>query len=509
MKFILKNLFRRKLRTLFSVLGVGIGVSIMVALFTISDDLVGQITQAFETQRGDVTVMQATSEELESDVPTYYEEKLKEIEGVRVATPIIVALLRTDADFDDRPAILYYGIREDNPIIPHMDMRQGQPISDADPMGVVFGWRAWEVLQEKMGDNAPQVGKPLNFLDVVTSEGFKEVFSHPEGWDEMTPYGKQIWTQNRLVNELGIHRDALLEETPEQYEKRTGRKAPPPRPVSAFTGIPYSEEEYVRWLKEAHGIDYDPEDPVYSYQMQLQLTVRGVCETGILLQDTAVFFHHDVAQILKGKHERTEIIKKKEGRKTVDVEILRPASTSAFLIDVDGDGLTADEKSARVNRIVDRINQEMAEVRAIRSEDILQRRKEIDFFEQFGLVISLIAALAGAIGILNTMTLAVYERTREIGLLLAVGWSRTRVLTSVMAEGLLLSLIGGLLGVAFGYAEVQAAKHWFSMDALSNTLNITRSLHAVGLAFGIGFLASIYPAIRASLLQPVDALRHE
>jgi len=71
------------------------------------------------------------------------------------------------------------------------------------------------------------------------------------------------------------------------------------------------------------------------------------------------------------------------------------------------------------------------------------------------------------------------------------------------------ALIGGLLGVAIGYAEVQAAKEWFSMDALSNTLNITRSLHAVGLAFGIGFLASIYPAIRASMLQPIDALRHE
>ena len=94
-------------------------------------------------------------------------------------------------------------------------------------------------------------------------------------------------------------------------------------------------------------------------------------------------------------------------------------------------------------------------------------------------------------------------------LLLAVGWSRTRVLTSVLVEGLLLSLIGGLVGVAFGYAEVQAARHWFSMDALSGTLNLTRSWQAVGLAFGIGFLASLYPAIRASMLQPIDALRHE
>ncbi|MBZ0136011.1 MAG: ABC transporter permease [Planctomycetes bacterium] len=510
MKFILKNLFRRKLRTLFSVLGVGVGVSVMVALFTISDDLVGQITQAFETQRGDIVVMQATSEELESDVPTFYEEKLKDIEGVKVASPMIVAILRTDADFDDRPAILYYGIREDNPIVPHMKMLEGQPISDDDPMGVVFGWRAWEVLQEKMGDKAPKVGEPLNFVNVVTSEGFSEVFNQPPNWNEMTDRGKELWTQNHLVNQLGIHRDALKEETPEQYERRTGRKAPPPRPVHTLGSVPYSDEEYVNYLNSFDPkIPYDPEDPVYAYRMQLDLTTRGVCETGIMLQDTAVFFPHNVAQVLKGKHERTETIEKRENRKTVKVDVLRPSSTSAFLIDVEAEGLTEEQKSALVDRIVNTINQDLAEVRAIRSEDILQRHKEIDFFEQFGLVISLIAALAGAIGILNTMTLAVYERTREIGLLLAVGWSRSRVLTTVMAEGLLLSLIGGLLGVAFGYAEVQAAKNWFSMDALSNTLNVTRSLHAVGLAFGIGFLASVYPAIRASMLQPIDALRHE
>ncbi|MCC6465369.1 MAG: ABC transporter permease [Planctomycetes bacterium] len=506
MKFVVLNLFRRKLRTLFSVLGVGIGVSIMVALFTISDDLVGQVQQAFETQRGDIVVLQATAEELESDVPLHYGEQLSAAPGVRVATPMIAAILRTDADFDDRPAILYYGITGNNPIIRHMEMLQGRPISDDDPNGVVFGWRAWEILQEKMGAKAPVVGKPLALMDVVTSDGFKDVFGKPDNWDQMTEYAKKIWALQRLVKELGVHPDAIKEESPAEYEARTSRKAPPPRPNN-FLGLPMDDDQYVKWLKNAHGLDYDPADPVYAYQMKMSLTVRGVCRTGIMLQDAAVFFHLKIAQIIKGKHERTEVQRVKVDGKLVDREVVRQPSATNFLIEVQGDNDEA--RTAAVKGVIEHVNTRIDELRAVRSEDILQRHKEIEFFEKFGLVISLIAAIAGAIGILNTMSVTVYERTREIGLLLAVGWSRLRVLSNVMQEGLLLSLLGGSFGVLFGYLEVQAARTWFAIDGLSGELNLERSAHALGLALGIGSLATLYPALRASLMTPIEALRHE
>lgn len=509
MKFVLKNLTRRKLRSLFSVLGVGIGVSIMVALFTISDDLVGQIQKAFETQRGDIVASQTTAEELESDVPLYHMDTIAAIEGVRSVSPMIAAFLRTDANFDDRRAIFYYGVTENNPIVRQMEMIEGEPTSDDDPNGVVFGIRAWEVLQQRMGEQAPEVGKPLNLFDVVTSEGFKQVFSHPENWDEMTAYAKQIWTLNRLTSELGVHRDAVREETPEEYEARTGRPAPPPRPFNIL-GMPLDDAQYTNWLKQNHGIDYDADDPVYSYRMNLQLTVRGVARTGILIQDTGVYFHLSIAQIIKGKHERVDVIERTVRGERVREEIPRPASCTNMLIEVEDEGLSREERDALIDRVRDEITQRVPDVRATRSEEVLQRHDEIEFFETFGLVISLIAALAGAIGILNTMTLSVYERTREIGLLLAVGWSRARVLYSVMLEGLILSVIGGLAGVAFGYGEVQLARAYFGMDMfVSGELNVERSLHALGLALLIGFFASLYPAVRASLLQPIDALRHE
>lgn len=507
MKFVLKNLTRRKLRSLFSVLGVGIGVSIMVALFTISDDFIGQIHLAFQTQRGDIVVTQATAEELESDIALYHEETLRSYHGVKVASPMIAAILRTDADFDDRPAILYYGIRGDNPLIQHMKMEQGETISDEHPNGVVFGWRAWDILQEKMGKKAPVVGQPLDLMNIVTSEGFTEVFDRPDNWDEMTDYGKKMWALMRLTKELGVHPDAIKEETPAEYEARTGRKAPPPRPLNLL-GLPYDDDQYARWLKETHGIDYDPAHPELAYRMKLQLVTRGVCRTGIMIQDSAVFFHLNVAQVIKGKHERTEKIKVRKGGKLVDEEVHRPASCTVFILEVESP-VILESRDEAINRVRDAINRSVDEVRAARSEDVLQRHKEIEFFEKFALVISLIAALAGAIGILNTMTLSVFERTREIGLLLAVGWSRLRVLATIMLEGLVLSVIGGLAGIAFGYAEVQVARVVFSMDALSGSLNIQRSLDALGLAMLIGFGASMYPALRAALLQPIDALRHE
>ena len=274
-------------------------------------------------------------------------------------------------------------------------------------------------------------------------------------------------------------------------------------------GMPMDDDQYRKWLKDVHNYDYDPADPMKSYQMRLQLRTRGICRTGIMLQDASVFFPLGVAQLIKGKHQRTETVKQRVDGKLKDVTIEVAPSCTALFVTIDDTGLTKEQREARVLKVRDEINNKVDALRAIKSADILQRHKEVEFFEKFGLVISLIAALAGAIGILNTMTLTVYERTREIGLLLAVGWSRMRVLSNVMLEGLALSVLGGLAGVAFGYLEVQVARSSFGLDGLSGDLNVTRSLHALALAFGIGFLATLYPAVRAALMTPIEALRHE
>lgn len=508
MKYVLQNLVRRKLRALFSVMGVGLGVSIMVSLFSISDDLIGQLQTVFETQRGDITVQQSTSEDLESDIALNYMDTLKEKFPNELAeiSPIVIGLLRTEGDFDDRPAILYFGITEKNPIVPHMTMLEGEAPSNDDPGGVVFGKKVWQVLADKMGDKAPKIGGELNLLDIVTSDGFGQVFGKPDNWDDLSDLGKRDWSLIKLKT-MGVHVDAMREESDESFTSRTGKKPPPPR--GSLMGFPESDEDYYARVMKSHSIDLNIEEN--RKQMKLQLYVRGVCETGIMLQDTAIFFSLEVAQLIKGKHRRVveRKIKNPETGRSKLMKLEIEPSVSAMLLTVNDEGLTDDERAARVVMVRDRINVEEDELRAVRSEDALQRHTEFEFLEQFGMIISLIAALAGAIGILNTMTLAVYERTREIGLLLAVGWSRKRILSTILLEGILLSLAGGVAGVVFGFAEVWFAREYYGMEFLSGTLNVTRSMQALLLTFVIGILATLYPAIRASLMTPINALSHE
>jgi putative ABC transport system permease protein len=123
---------------------------------------------------------------------------------------------------------------------------------------------------------------------------------------------------------------------------------------------------------------------------------------------------------------------------------------------------------------------------------------------------SILALIIGAVGVMNTTTMSVFERTREFGVLRAVGWSRLRLLLMVLGEALVIALIGAAVGLAGGYVAVQALKREPDLVGVfqpSYPLDVfARSL---GIAIGMAFIGGLYPAIRATLLRPIEALRHE
>ncbi|HEX9617595.1 MAG TPA: ABC transporter permease [Anaerolineales bacterium] len=125
--------------------------------------------------------------------------------------------------------------------------------------------------------------------------------------------------------------------------------------------------------------------------------------------------------------------------------------------------------------------------------------------------IAAISLLVGGIGIMNIMLVSVTERTREIGLRKALGARKMDILTQFLAESLVLSLLGGVIGILLGWGlsglvgRIAAA----SNTAINPAIGLDTVLLATLFAMAIGLFFGIYPANRASNLEPVEALRYE
>ncbi len=117
-----------------------------------------------------------------------------------------------------------------------------------------------------------------------------------------------------------------------------------------------------------------------------------------------------------------------------------------------------------------------------------------------------LALLVGGIGIMNIMLVSVTERTREIGVRMAVGARRRRILGQFLAESVVLSAMGGVLGVLAGAALAVLAREVFQVPASIPAWAVILSLAT---SSGAGLLFGIYPAARASKLDPVEAMRTE
>jgi putative ABC transport system permease protein len=117
-----------------------------------------------------------------------------------------------------------------------------------------------------------------------------------------------------------------------------------------------------------------------------------------------------------------------------------------------------------------------------------------------------VSLLVGGIGIMNIMLVSVTERTREIGLRMAIGAKGGDVLLQFLVEAVVLSLFGGGIGIALGYGLSQAVTLW---QGWPTTVSTNAVLIAFGFAAFIGVFFGFYPARKAAALDPIDALRFE
>ncbi len=139
-------------------------------------------------------------------------------------------------------------------------------------------------------------------------------------------------------------------------------------------------------------------------------------------------------------------------------------------------------------------------------EQLAQMKQNSIMFTAIFVMIAVISLLVGGIVIMNIMLASVKERTREIGVRLAIGARRFDIFTQFLVQTVLITTIGGMLGIALGYSLLGVISKYLGISVIASAQMIGIALLV---SIGVGLLFGIMPAVRASNLDPVIALREE
>jgi len=178
---------------------------------------------------------------------------------------------------------------------------------------------------------------------------------------------------------------------------------------------------------------------------------------------------------------------------------LKPAHTVERLGEVKAEG--------QASRKIPHRGAEDFRVQNIAEETLRARQRATDQIHSWSVVLSAIASISlvvGGIGLLSVMLISIGERLYEIGLRKALGATDLEIFFQFLAEAVILSLLGGLLGIAGGVAITKAVSSSFRFGL---PIQLGGLAIALSTALILGVLYGIYPALKASRLEPVEALR--
>ncbi len=217
----------------------------------------------------------------------------------------------------------------------------------------------------------------------------------------------------------------------------------------------------------------------------------------------------DSTEIQKSSFEVVGIIEKIDTN--MDNSIILPLETmmdtyntenyqSAFIIP---------EDLSKIQDVADDLKSSFDDFDFTTSTDIAKQMSRIvDMISIFTIGISSIAAIVGGLGVMNTMIMSVLERKREIGIMKAIGATNKFVLTQILVESVMISLIGGVLGLLIGGVGSYSLR--FISSGLTNArVTINLAIGSLSFAVLLGLFGGFYPAWSASKLNPIEAIRYE
>ena len=210
-----------------------------------------------------------------------------------------------------------------------------------------------------------------------------------------------------------------------------------------------------------------------------EFEITGIYETGSMFADSTIYVPIDTLQNISECDEYTSVLVK-----------------------------TAEDANDTI--ISDKIKDKFYDLSTLTSDEISSMMTNVTgILNTASLAVSGLAIIVGAIGIINTMVMTVYERTKEIGVLKSIGWKPRRILLMIMGETLVLTILSGIVGSVFGILISEIGVMLLDAGDFSLGYDPQAFILAFGITIFVGLIGGIYPAYKASKLAPTEALRYE